>query len=119
MPSEAMTLKCKNVVATGAQGCQTFFGPDIPNWEKYTKEPQTIPKSHKLPIPKSHKLPIPKSHKLPIPNGSKICIPNGHIMYRHFPFQGPQKFTQIAILCLKIDHLATRQEPRAFVAIDR
>jgi hypothetical protein len=27
--------------------------------------------------------------------------------YQHFPFQGPPKFTQIAIFGLKINHLAT------------
>jgi hypothetical protein len=30
------------------QGCQIFLGPNIPNWEKYNKLPQTIPNSHKL-----------------------------------------------------------------------
>jgi hypothetical protein len=28
-------------------------------------------------------------------------------MYKHFSFQGPQKFTQIGILGLKTNHLAT------------
>jgi hypothetical protein len=30
------------------QGCQIFLGPNIPNWEKYTKLPQTKPNGHKL-----------------------------------------------------------------------
>jgi hypothetical protein len=30
------------------QGCQIFLGPNIPNWEKYTNWPQTIPTGHKL-----------------------------------------------------------------------
>jgi hypothetical protein len=34
-------------------------------------------------------------------------IPNGHKIYEHFPFQGPPKFTQIGILGMKINHLAT------------
>jgi hypothetical protein len=34
-----------------------------------------------------------------IPNDQKIC--------QHFPFQGPQKYTQIGIFGLKRNHLAT------------
>jgi hypothetical protein len=30
------------------QGCKIFLGPNIPNWEKYTKLPQTIPNGHKF-----------------------------------------------------------------------
>jgi hypothetical protein len=30
------------------QGCQTFLGPNLPKWEKYTKGPQTIPNVQKL-----------------------------------------------------------------------
>jgi hypothetical protein len=30
------------------QGCQIFLGPNIPNWEKYTKWPQVIPNGHQL-----------------------------------------------------------------------
>jgi hypothetical protein len=33
--------------------------------------------------------------------------PNGHKIYQHFPFKGPTKYTQIGILGLKINHLAT------------
>jgi hypothetical protein len=29
-------------------GCQIFLDPNIPNWEKCTKGPQTIPNGHKL-----------------------------------------------------------------------
>jgi hypothetical protein len=36
-----------------------------------------------------------------------VNSPNGHIIYQHFPFQGPPKFTQIAIFGLKTNHLAT------------
>jgi hypothetical protein len=32
---------------------------------------------------------------------------NGHNIYHYFPFQGPQKSTQIGIFGLKIYHLAT------------
>jgi hypothetical protein len=31
-----------------AAGLPDFFGPNIPNWEKYDKWPQTIPNGHKL-----------------------------------------------------------------------
>jgi hypothetical protein len=34
-------------------------------------------------------------------------IPNDQRIYQPFPFQGPQKFTQIGIFGLKIYHLAT------------
>jgi hypothetical protein len=34
-------------------------------------------------------------------------IPNGHRIYQHFTFQGPPKYTQIAIFGLKRNHLAT------------
>jgi hypothetical protein len=30
------------------QGCQIFLGPNIPNWKKYTKLPQTRPKGCKI-----------------------------------------------------------------------
>jgi hypothetical protein len=29
------------------QGCQIFLGSNIPNWEKYTKCPKTVPNGHK------------------------------------------------------------------------
>jgi hypothetical protein len=35
-------------VLTLGQGCQIFLGPNIPNWEKYSKWTQTIPNGHKL-----------------------------------------------------------------------
>jgi hypothetical protein len=34
-------------------------------------------------------------------------IPNGHKICQHFTFQGTLKYTQIWILGLKINHLAT------------
>jgi hypothetical protein len=34
-------------------------------------------------------------------------VPNSHKIYKHFPIQGPQKFTQIEIFGLKINHLTT------------
>jgi hypothetical protein len=34
-------------------------------------------------------------------------IPNGHKIYQYFPFEGPPKFTQIAIFGLKINNLTT------------
>jgi hypothetical protein len=38
-------------------------------------------------------------------------IPNGHKIYKHFPFQGPAKYTpKIGILGLKMYHLATLEE---------
>jgi hypothetical protein len=47
---------------------------------------------------------IPNEHKL-YQNSHKIYQMVIH--YTHFPFQGPPKFTQIAIFGLKINHLAT------------
>jgi hypothetical protein len=38
-------------------------------------------------------------------------IQNGHQIYQHFPIKGPTKFTQIVILGLKINHLATLFSP--------
>jgi hypothetical protein len=32
-------------------------------------------------------------------------IPNDHKISQHFPFQGPQKFTQIGIFGLKTNHI--------------
>jgi hypothetical protein len=49
---------------------------------------------------------VPNGH-INIPNVRKIHIPNGHKIYQHFPIEGPPKFTQIGILGLKINHLAT------------
>jgi hypothetical protein len=37
-------------------------------------------------------------------------IPNGHLMYQHFTFQGPPKYTQIWIFGWKTYHLATLWE---------
>jgi hypothetical protein len=73
------------------QGCQIFLGPNIPKWEKYTKLPQTIPNCHKL---------------------CQMAMKYSKLSYnlkktKHFPFQGPPKFTQIRIFGLKINHLAT------------
>jgi hypothetical protein len=34
-------------------------------------------------------------------------MPNGHKIYQHLPFKGSAKFTQIGILSLKTNHLAT------------
>jgi hypothetical protein len=42
-----------------------------------------------------------------LPNGCHAYILNGHEIYQHFPFQDPQKFTQIGIFGFKINHLAT------------
>jgi hypothetical protein len=42
-----------------------------------------------------------------ISNGHKIGIHNGRKIYQHFQFQGPPKYTQIGILGMKINHLAT------------
>jgi hypothetical protein len=48
-PLNVSNLNCyhtaRNVVD---QGCQIFLGPNIPNWEKYNKRPQTIPNGHKI-----------------------------------------------------------------------
>jgi hypothetical protein len=55
----------------------------LPNGPKYTKWPQNICTKWSLNIPNDHKL------------------------YQHFPFLGPPKFTQIGILGLKTNHLAT------------
>jgi hypothetical protein len=38
---------------------------------------------------------------------SPYNIPNGHKIYKHFPIYDPPKFTQIGILGLKTNHLAT------------
>jgi hypothetical protein len=56
--------------------CQIFLGPNIPNWEKYNKWPQTIPTAVNY-------------TKWP------WNIPNGHKIYQHLPFRGTPKFTQI------------------------
>jgi hypothetical protein len=61
----------------------------------YTKRPQTIPNGHKL-----YQTAI-NYPKWPYNN------PNGHEIYQHYHFQEPPKFTQIGILGLKINHLAT------------
>jgi hypothetical protein len=37
-------------------------------------------------------------------------IPNFHKIYQHFPILGLQKFTQIGIFGLKINHLATLEK---------
>jgi hypothetical protein len=34
-------------------------------------------------------------------------IPNGHKIYKHFPIEGPPKFSQSGIFGLKTNHLAT------------
>jgi hypothetical protein len=36
-----------------------------------------------------------------------LNITDGHKIYQHFRIKGIQKFTQISILGLKINHLAT------------
>jgi hypothetical protein len=82
---------------------------------QYTKWPYNIPNGHTI-----YQMAIQYS-KWPynIPNGRSIFkiavvyskwpqyIPKGHKLYQHFPFQGPQKFTQIWIFGRKINHLAT------------
>jgi hypothetical protein len=55
---------------------------------------------------------VPNDHKIYTPNGHNIFPmavkrPNGLKIYRHFPLQGPSKFTQIGILGLKKNHLAS------------
>jgi hypothetical protein len=67
--------------------------PDF-SWSKHTKW-ENIPNYHKL------YLTVITYTKWP------YNIPNGHIIYQHYPFQGPPKFTQIGIFGLKINHLAT------------
>jgi hypothetical protein len=56
-------------------------------------------------------IPIPNDHKLYLTaiNYTKwpFNIPNCHKIYQHFPFRGPQKFTQIGSFGTKINHLAT------------
>jgi hypothetical protein len=37
----------------------------------------------------------------------RTYVSNGRDMHQHFPFQGPPKFTQIAMFGLKIFYLAT------------
>jgi hypothetical protein len=65
-----------------------LFGPIIPNWEN-------TPNDHKL-------------YQTAINNTKwPYYIPNGRKIYRHFPFHGPLKITQIALFGLKISHLAT------------
>jgi hypothetical protein len=76
-----------------------FFGPIIPNWEKYTKWPQTIPNGHKL-------------------YQTAVSIPNGHKIYQHFPFEGHPKFNLIAIFGLEINHLATLLSTLAWIQTD-
>jgi hypothetical protein len=50
---------------------------------------------------------------LNMPNGYKIDQ-KGHTIYQHLSSQDPPKFTQIGILGLKINHLATQvQRPGA------
>jgi hypothetical protein len=48
-----------------------------------------------------------------LPNGPKNVpnCKNGQRVYQIFPFQGPRKFTHIAIFVLKMYHLATLPEP--------
>jgi hypothetical protein len=77
------------------QGCRIFLGATQQN-VKY------VPNNHKI-----YQI-ITKYTKIPqnIPNGYYILI-NGHKIYQHFPFQGPQKSSQIGILGMKIYHLAT------------
>jgi hypothetical protein len=59
---------------------------------------------------------VPNEHKL-YRNGNKksqisVNIPNGQKIYQHFLISGPQKFKQIGIFGLKINHLATPAETR-------
>jgi hypothetical protein len=54
---------------------------------------------------------VPNNHKI-YPNGHKtytiaVTIPNDPKIYKHFPFQAPQKYAQIVIFGVKIYHLAT------------
>jgi hypothetical protein len=50
---------------------------------------------------------IPNYLWLNIPNGHKIGRQNGHKIYQHLPLKDPPKFTQIWIIGLKTNHLAT------------
>jgi hypothetical protein len=70
------------------QGCQIFLGPSIPKYEN-------IPKDHKL-----HQTAICTLYQMAV-KYTKI----GRKIYQHFTFQGPQKYTQILIFGLKINHL--------------
>jgi hypothetical protein len=50
--------------------------------------------------------------KKPVPNDKKYTkwlkiFTNGLKMYQHYPFQGPPKYTQIGILGMKLQRLAT------------
>jgi hypothetical protein len=61
-----------------------------------TKSGTNVPNEHKM-----YQMVI-KYTKYPYVN-----IPNGHKIFQLFPIWGPRKFTQIGILGLKINHLAT------------
>jgi hypothetical protein len=66
---------------------------------EHTKTGKNIPNDHKM-----YQIARRYTKKL-------SSIPNGHKIYKHFPFQGPAKYTpKIGILGLKMYHLATLEE---------
>jgi hypothetical protein len=80
MPHEASCLcvHCCDRSKRLNRGCQIFVGTWYPNRKKCTKWSYNFPN-------------VLKTFQI----------------HQHFPFQGPQKFTQIGIFGLKTNHLAT------------
>jgi hypothetical protein len=68
--------------------------PDF-SWSKHTKSGENIPNDRYLNQMYLNNTKRPKN------------IPNGHKIKLHSPFQCPPNFTQIGILGMKINHLAT------------
>jgi hypothetical protein len=79
-------------------GLPDFSWFNLPTREKYSKLPQNIPNGHKIYQIAENYTEWLKT----IPNGCKIDQMSIICIYLRLPLRGPLKFTQIAILGLKI-----------------
>jgi hypothetical protein len=84
----------------------TYPGPGLPDFlVTWYQKRKNVPNEHKVYQMVIKYLKSPEN------------IPNGHKMYEHFPILGLPKFTQIGILGLKTNHLATLPRAKFYVRL--